>query len=138
MTALYLLDTDSCVFILRRTSSALLERIRAVPLEHQAMSVVTLAELQYGVRVSTRKQANQDAVDLLLRHLTVLDLTRDAALHYAEIRADLRQKGQPIGANDLLIAAHARSLGATVVTNNVKDFGRVEGLAVENWTTVAQ
>ena len=138
MTALYLLDTDSCVFILRRTSSALLERIRAVPLEHQAMSVVTLAELQYGVRVSTRKQANQDAVDLLLRHLTVLDLTRDAALHYAEIRADLRQKGQLIGANDLLIAAHARSLGATVVTNNVKDFGRVEGLAVENWTTVAQ
>ena len=138
MSALYLLDTDVCVFILRRTSSALLERLQAVPLEHQAMSVVTLAELQYGVRVSTRKQANQDAVDLLLRHLTVLDLTRDAALHYAEIRADLRQKGQLIGANDLLIAAHARSLGATVVTNNVKDFGRVEGLAVENWTIVAQ
>ena len=58
-----------------------------------------------------------------------------AAEHYAEIRADLRRKGQSIGANDLMIAAHARSEGAIVVTNNVKDFGRVKGLKVENWTT---
>ena len=68
-----------------------------------------------------------------MRHVAVLDLTREVAAHYAEIRADLKKKGQLIGANDLLIAAHARSLGATVVTHNLKDFGCVEGLQVEDW-----
>ena len=72
-------------------------------------------------------------MDALVRHLTVIDWSRDAADHYAEIRADLKRKGQLIGSNDLLIGAHARSLGAVVVTNNVKDFGRVKGLEVENW-----
>lgn len=128
-----MLDTDTCAFILRRASPALLERIQAVPLEQQVISVVTLAELQYGVQVSTRKKANQAALDLLLRHLTTLDLTPAAARHYAATRADLKRKGQLIGANDLLIAAHAQSLGAVVVTNNTKDFGRVKGLKVENW-----
>lgn len=128
-----MLDTDTCAFILRRASPALLQRIQAVPLEQQVISVVTLAELQYGVQVSTRKKTNQAALDLLLRHLTTLDLTPAVAGHYASIRADLKRKGQLIGANDLLIAAHAQSLGAVVITNNVKDFGRVKGLKVENW-----
>ena len=128
-----MLDTDTCAFVLRRSSATLLERIQAVPLQQQVMSVVTLAELQYGVEVSAGKKADQAAVDLLLRHLTVKELTREAATHYAAIRADLRKKGQLIGGNDLWVAAHARSLGAAVVTNNVKDFGRVEGLEVENW-----
>jgi tRNA(fMet)-specific endonuclease VapC len=73
-------------------------------------------------------------VDALIRHLTVLDWSPGSAEHYAEIRADLKRRGQLIGANDLLIAAHARSLGAALVTNNVKDFRRVKGLSVENWT----
>ena len=128
-----MLDTDTCAFILRRSSPALLQRMQAVPLPHQVMSVVTLAELQYGVQISAKKGVNQSAVDLLVRHVAVLDLTREVAAHYAEIRADLKKKGQLIGANDLLIAAHARSLGATVVTHNLKDFGRVEGLEVEDW-----
>jgi tRNA(fMet)-specific endonuclease VapC len=72
-------------------------------------------------------------VDELMLHLTVVEWSREAAEHYAEIRADLKKKGQLIGSNDLLIAAHARSTGAVVVTNNVKDFGRVKGLEVENW-----
>lgn len=71
--------------------------------------------------------------DPLVRHQTVMDWTCEAAEHYAGIRADLKRKGQLIGSNDLLIGAHARSLGAVVVTNNVKDFGRVKGLEVENW-----
>lgn len=133
MSALYMLDTDTCVFLLRRSSQALLERIQAVPLQSQLMSVVTLAELQYGVQVSSKKKSNQAAVDLLVRHVAVMDLTRAAAGHYAQIRTGLKQRGQLIGSNDLWIAAHARSLGATVVTNNVKDFGRVKGLRVENW-----
>jgi tRNA(fMet)-specific endonuclease VapC len=131
--SLYMLDTDTCAFILRRSSQQLLERIQAVPLQQQAASVITLAELLYGVQVSSKKKANRAAVDELMRHLTVVEWSRDAAEHYAEIRADLKKKGQLIGSNDLLIAAHARSAGAVVVTNNVKDFGRVKGLEVENW-----
>ena len=137
MSRIYMLDTDICIFILRRSSPALLARIQTVPLDEQAISVVTLAELQYGVQVSSKKKANQAAVDALVRHLTVLAWPADAAAHYAEIRADLKKKGQSIGSNDLLIAAHARSAGATVVTNNVKEFGRVKGLKVENWLKTA-
>jgi tRNA(fMet)-specific endonuclease VapC len=133
MTSLYMLDTDTCAFILRRSSQALLNRIQSVPLERQVMSMVTLAELLYGVQLSSRKKDDKAAVDALTRHLAVIDWTRDAAEHYAEIRADLKKKGQLIGSNDLMIAAHARSLGAIVVTNNVKDFRRVKGLKHENW-----
>lgn len=133
MTSLYMLDTDTCTFILRRSSQALLGRIQAVPLDRQVMSMVTLAELLYGVQLSSRKKDNKAAVDALTRHLAVIDWTRDAAEHYADIRAELKKKGQLIGSNDLMIAAHARSLGAIVVTNNVKDFRRVKGLKHENW-----
>ena len=133
MSSLYMLDTDTCAFILRRSSPTLLERIQAVPLQQQSVSMITFAELLYGVQMSSRKKANRAAVDLLLRHLAVLEWSADAAEHYAEIRADLKKKGQLIGSNDLLIAAHARSVGAVVVMNNVKDFGRVKGLRVENW-----
>ena len=134
MSELYMLDTDTCAFLLRRSSDALLARIQVVPLVHQVMSVVTYAELLYGVQVSSKKKANQAAVDALARHLAVLDWPQDAAAHYAQIRADLKKRGAMIGANDLLIAAHARSLGAIVVTNNTKDFARVKGLAIDNWT----
>ena len=133
MTTLYLLDTDTCAFVLRRTSDVLLERIQAVPLGQQAMSVVTYAELLYGVQLSSKKKANQAAVDALAHHLAVLDWPRDAAFHHAQIRADLKKRGAVLGANDLLIAAQALSLGAVVVTNNTKDFTRVKGLVVENW-----
>ena len=133
MSQIYLLDTDICAFILRKSSPVLLERIQLVPLQQQSMSVITLAELLYGVQVSSKKKMNREGVDALVRHVNVLDWTNEAAEHYAEIRADLKKKGQIIGTNDLLIAAHARSLGAIVVTNNVKDFRRVKGLQLENW-----
>ena len=128
-----MLDTDICAFILRKSSPVLLERIQSVPLAQQCMSVVTLAELLYGVQVSSKKKANREAVDALARYLNVIDWTKEAAAHYADIRIDLKKKGQQLGANELLIAAQARSLGAVIVTNNVKDFGRVKGLKLENW-----
>jgi tRNA(fMet)-specific endonuclease VapC len=133
MSTLYMLDTDTCAFILRRTSDTLLARIQSVPLQQQTISVVTYAELLYGVQVSTKKKANQEAVNNLVRHLTVFEWSLDAAKHYAVIRAALKKKGTMIGSNDLLIASHAISIGATVVTNNIKDFGRVAGLKIENW-----
>ena len=133
MIRLYMLDTDTCAFVLRRSSEVLLERIQRIPIERQLISVVTLAELLYGVLESNKKKANRMGVDAFVRHVSVKDWTRDAAEHYADIRSDLKKKGQMIGANDLMIAAHARSLDAAVVTNNVKDFGWVKGLRVENW-----
>ena len=130
-----MLDTDTCACILRRSSPELLDHIQSVPLEQQCMSVVTFAELTYGIQLSTSKKANQAAVEALVRHVEVLDWSRAAAGHYAEIRAELKRRGQLISANDLLIGAHARSLGATLVTHNVKDFGRIKGLSVEDWMT---
>jgi tRNA(fMet)-specific endonuclease VapC len=99
--------------------------------------VVTKAELLYGVRVSPRAAQDGEALDALLAYVEVLDLPEDASGHYAEIRAALKTRGEMIGANDLFIAAHARSLGLTLVSNNTGEFSRVEGLALENWTGVA-
>ena len=129
----YMLGTDTCIFITRKSKPALLARIASVPLAQQCISVVTLAEMLHGVQLSSNQIANQQAVDLFVQHLEVLHWTPEAAKHYAEIRADLKKLGQQIGSNDLMIAAHARSLGAVIVTNNVKDFGRVQGLKLENW-----
>ncbi|HOE41494.1 MAG TPA: type II toxin-antitoxin system VapC family toxin [Rhodoferax sp.] len=129
----YMLGTDTCIFITRKSKPALLARIASVPLAQQCISVVTPAEMLYGVQLSANQIANQQAVDLFVQHLEVLHWTPEAAKHYAEIRVDLKRLGHQIGSNDLMIAAHARSLGAVIVTNNVTDFGRVKGLEFEKW-----
>ncbi len=133
---LFMLDTDTCILLMRGESPALAAKVQAVPLQQQVMSAVTFAELTYGVQVSAaaKRKQNQSVLDSLVLHLAVLDWPQDAAKHYAEIRADLKKRGAQLGAADLMIAAHARVMGAIVVTNNVKDFPRVKGLEVENWT----
>ena len=134
---LFMLDTDTCIFLMRGESPALAAKVQAVPLQQQVMSAVTFAELTYGVQASAaaKRKQNQSVLDSLVLHLAVLDWPQDAAKHYAEIRTDLKKRGAQLGAADLMIAAHARAMGAIVVTNNVKDFARVKGLEVENWTT---
>lgn len=131
-----MLDTDTCIFLMRGESPALAAKVQSVPLQQQVMSAVTLAELTYGVQASAaaKRKQNQSVLDSLVLHLAVLDWPQDAAKDYAEIRADLKKRGAQLGAADLMIAAHARSMGAIVVTNNAKDFERVKGLQVENWT----
>jgi tRNA(fMet)-specific endonuclease VapC len=131
----YMLDTDTCIFLMRRESPMLEIRVQAVPLQQQLMSVVTFAELSYGVRASAaaRRKQNQAALDNLELHLAVVPWPQEAAQHYAEIRLDLKKRGAQLGAADLMIAAHARAMDAIAVTNNTKDFGRVKGLQVENW-----
>ena len=131
-----MLDTDTCIFLMRGESPALAARVQSVPLQQQVMSAVTFAELSYGVQVSAaaKRKQNQSVLDSLVLHLAVLDWPQDAAKHYAEIRADLKKRGAQLVAADLMIAGHARAMGAIVVTNNLKDFERVKGLAVENWT----
>ena len=130
----FMIDTDICSFILKRTNDTVLRRLRANPINDVCISVITKSELLYGVEVSPGRHQDGVAVDAFLRHIAVLDFPDQAAPHYAEIRADLRMRGEMIGANDLLIAAHARCLGLMLVTNNIREFGRVQKLAIENWT----
>ena len=132
--ARYMLDTDTCSYIMKRSSPPVLRRLRAVPVTDVCMSVITKSELLYGVEVSPRRTQDAAAFAAFLPYVDVLDFPDDAAIHYAQIRADLKKRRAMIGANDLLIAAHARSLGLKLVTNNTAEFERVKGLALENWT----
>jgi tRNA(fMet)-specific endonuclease VapC len=130
-----MLDTDTCIFLMRGESEKLKSKVQAIPLQQQMISAVTFAELTYGVQASAvaNRMQNQKVLDSLVLHQAVLDLPRAAATCYSEIRADLKKRGAQLGAADLMIAAHARAIGAIVVTNNVKDFGRVKKLEIENW-----
>jgi len=130
----FMLDTDTCSYILKRSNETVLGRLQSVPVSDVCLSVITKSELLYGVRLSPRPRQDNVAVDAFLRHVAVLEFPDEAAAHYAEIRAELKMRGQLIGANDLLIAAHARCLGLILVTNNIREFGRVPGLELENWT----
>ncbi|HEY9868969.1 MAG TPA: PIN domain-containing protein [Candidatus Obscuribacterales bacterium] len=130
---LYLLDTDICSYIMKRSHPELLEKLRRVDLESIAISVVTEAGLLYGIKLSSKPRLARAAFDGFIKHVRVLDWARAAAEDYADIRANLHKAGKLIGANDLMIAAHCRSLGATLVTNSTREFSRVKGLSIENW-----
>jgi tRNA(fMet)-specific endonuclease VapC len=115
----YMLDTDISSYIMKRSHDNVLRRLQKVPVGDVCISAITKSELMFGVQVSPRAQQDQAALDAYLRHVLVLDYPDEAALHYA---------------HDLLIAAHARCLGLTLVTNNTREFGRVQSLNIENWT----
>jgi tRNA(fMet)-specific endonuclease VapC len=134
----YMLDTDTCSYVMKRSHPLVLRRLQAVPVADVCMSVITKAELLYGVEVSPRRGQDAAALAAFLPYVEALDFGDDAALHYAEIRADLKKRGALIGANDLLIAAHARALGFILVTNNTAEFQRVSDLKLENWTMPAR
>jgi len=134
MSARYMLDTATCSYIMKRSSQPVMKRLRAIPVASVCISVITKSELLYGVEVSPRRMQDATALQAFLPHVEVLEFQDDAATHYAQIRADLRKRGQMIGANDLFIAAHARSLGLTLVTNNIAECSRVKGLTLQNWT----
>lgn len=136
MTAsLYMLDTDTCIFLMRGEVPSLATRVQEVSLAQQVMSVMTFAELTYGVKASAaaKRKQNQAALDSLALYVAVVPWPQEAAQHYAEIRLDLKKRGAQLGAADLMIAAHARAMDAVMVTNNMKDFSRVRRLRVENW-----
>jgi tRNA(fMet)-specific endonuclease VapC len=133
----YMLDTDTCSYIMRRSPDEVLKRLAKVPVSDVCISVITKSELLYGVEVSPKRRQDEAALAAFLRYLEVLDFPESASSHYAKIRAELKARGTMIGANDLLIAAHARSLGLTLVTNNTREFRRVRNLSIDNWTTTA-
>jgi tRNA(fMet)-specific endonuclease VapC len=128
----YMLDTDISSYIMKRSHDAVLRKLQQVPIAAVCISVITKSELLFGVEMSPRRQQDHAALDQYLRHVEVLDFPEEAALHYAQIRAALKACGTMIGANDLFIAAHARSLELTLVTSNTDEFSRVNGLKIEN------
>ncbi len=130
-----LLDTNICIYIIKRQPSSVLERFSRFVVGDIGISVVTLAELEYGVSKSRDVKRNRHALDQFVTPLEVARFDQEAAAIYGAIRADLEGKGQPIGSMDLLIAAHASSLGVCLVTNNESEFKRVPGLRIENWVS---
>jgi tRNA(fMet)-specific endonuclease VapC len=130
----YMFDTDISSYIMKRSHDNVLRRLQKVPVGDVCISGITKSELMFGVQVSPRQQQDQAALDAYLRHVLVLDYPEEAAFHYAQIRADLKLRRSMIAANDLLIAAHARCLGLTLMTNNTREFGRVQSLNIEDWT----
>jgi tRNA(fMet)-specific endonuclease VapC len=132
--ARYMLDTDICSCIMKRSNGAVLGRLQQVRVSDVFISVITKSELLCGVELSPRRRQDEVALNAFLGYVEVLDFPDKAASDYANIRADLKTRGAIIGANDLFIAAHARSLSLTLVTNNTSEFGRVQNLTMENWT----
>ncbi len=136
----YMLDTNTLIYVIKRQPLAVAERINALPsTDTLCMSFVTWAELLLGAERSQHKAANLRRLNLLATHIEVLfpkvGLQAGICERYAQCAADLRRRGQPIGGNDLWIAAHALAEDATLVTHNTREFERVTGLRVEDWVS---
>jgi len=134
---LYMLDTDISSYMMKRSNRFVLEKLQTIAVSDLCISAITNSELMFGVEISPRRQKDQVSLDEFLQYVEVLDYPAEAALDYGQIRAHLKMRGTIIGTNDLLIAAHARYLGLTLVTNNTREFGRVPQLKIENWTEPA-
>ena len=128
----YLLDTNIAIYVIKRRPVEVLGKFNENA-ARMAISVITLAELLHGAEKSSQASANLAVVEDFCSRLEVLPYAAKAAQHYGSIRAALERSGQPIGVNDLHIAAHARSEGLMLVTNNTREFSRVPALQVENW-----
>ncbi len=128
----YLLDTNIVIYVLKRRPIEVLSIFNANA-DRMAISAITLSELFHGAEKSSKVNENLAVIEDFCSRLEVLPYGSKAAQHYGAIRAGLERLGKPIGVNDLHIAAHARSEGLAVVTNNVGEFARVPALQVENW-----
>jgi tRNA(fMet)-specific endonuclease VapC len=130
-----MLDTNMCIYLIRRRLPQVLEHFQRHTIGDIGISTVTLAELHYGAAKSQFPERNQQALTAFTLPLEIVPFDAAAAAAYGPVRAALERQGTPIGAMDMLIAAHALSLRLTLVTNNTREFARVQGLSVENWTT---
>ena len=130
----YMLDTDICIYALRHQFPTLQDMFNRRA-EQLAVSPVVLGELYFGVEKSARPDDNLKVLESFAARLEVLPFDAAAAAHSGQIRASLHRAGQPIGPYDLMIAGHARSLGLVLVTHNTREFGRVPGLLVEDWSS---
>ena len=130
---MYMLDTNIIIYAIRHPDSEINEILRKHLGKDICISVITYGELEYGIRKSSKPNQNRMAVRRFLAGIRILDLDMAAAEHFGDIIADLEQNRMRIGDRDTLIAAHARSMGYTVVTHNTREFGRVKGLHIEDW-----
>lgn len=132
MSISHLLDTNTCIYIINRRPPGVAEKFAQFSPDAIGLSSITLAELHFGVAKSGSTR-NLKALEAFLEPLEVLPFSAAASVLYGRIRTELERQGQPIGAMDLLIAAHALTLGVTLVTHNRREFDRVAGLQIDNW-----
>ena len=130
---IYLLDTNICIYLMKRRLEHLVQRFEKEHPDNLALSSITVAELKFGMEKSAKVESNLLALDDFMAPLRIVDFGVEAAGVYGRLRARLERRGTPIGPLDTLIAAHALSLNATLVTNNVSEFGRIPGLKLETW-----
>ncbi len=128
----YMLDTDICIYIGKAYPQKLLDRFNQLT-GNLCISAITLAELCFGAENSERRTDNLEAIDRFAGRLEILPFSEKAASHYGQLRVELQRAGKLVGPYDMLIGAHARAEGLTLVTNNEREFRRISGLRVENW-----
>jgi tRNA(fMet)-specific endonuclease VapC len=129
----FMLDTDTCIALIKRRSAPILRRLTGLAPGEAGISVITLAEMRYGVEKSSQRDQNRRALDEFLLPLEIADFDERAAETYGAVRTGLEKRGTPIGALDTQIGAHALSLGVTLITHNVREFRRIPGLTVVDW-----
>jgi len=132
----YLIDTNTCIYIMNRRPRGIIDKCRQFQPGDIAVSAITVSELQYGVAKSSSPLKNQSRLDEFLLPFDILPYDEAVAQVYGTIRSRLEKQGKPIGPLDFLIAAHALSRGLILVTNNEKEFARIQNLRIENWLQV--
>jgi tRNA(fMet)-specific endonuclease VapC len=130
-----MLDTNICIYFIKQQPANALKRFLDYQVGDIGISSITLSELRYGVAKSKHREKNTNALDEFIIPLEIALFDEAAAMAYGDIRTNLEKAGTPIGAMDMLIAAHALSLGITLVTNNTREFSRVLSLKIIDWTT---
>lgn len=130
----YLLDTNICIYLIKKHPPEVLARFQQIKLTQLYIPTITLFELYYGIEKNNSHQRNLNALESFIAPLTIVDFTIDAAKQAAKIRSALEKQGNIIGAYDIQIAAIALSLDMVLLTNNTREFARVNGLKLENWT----
>ena len=128
-----MLDTNICIYIIKRKPEKVLKKFLTFNVDEIGISTITLAELEFGIQNSSRPIQNKIALAEFILPLEISVFDEIATVEYGIIRSDLKKKGKLIGDLDMLIAAHAKSIDCVLVTNNEKEFCRVNGLIVENW-----
>ena len=130
---IYMLDTDICIYIIKRKPPNVLKHLESIEPGQISMSAITFAELMNGAKKSQQVEANVSRLNALAEIVEICSFDQHAAVVYGDVRSRLEKLGEVIGPHDMLIAAHALSLDRTLVTNNEREFKRVEGLKVDNW-----
>ena len=128
-----LLDTNICIYIIKKKPLSIINKLQSLDVADIGISSITLSELEYGVSKSTQPEKNKLALTKFLAPIQIASYDDMAAEKYGDIRAALEKSGKTIGPLDILIAAHALSLGCILVTNNTKEFERIKSLKIENW-----